>query len=330
MAFGEILNSSIGFLEVIIIIMLVREVIRLFSGSGKAGTGSSGSGFKDAVGNLWGKTKNKWDKHIEEGNERHKAEEELEKGMIINATEGEHELIRIKDGAIKLRNGFNTPGEFLKVLPDVESKLVRKMNEDSKAFRKNLMKEKEEITQQEKNIDMDIKESKNMMKDIDAEYKINSDISGSGSYSLEERRKAGAIQRQLNELRKEIENIEPQKANALKTFDNARKAIEDAYAKSKPLEDLITLNITNEIKRLIDTVKDGKSSDLSKREHELNDLKTHSYNLVPLIDDIKMHYDREVLANLIRCKEEIAKLKASNEKIFTLYNGITFTAGTKA
>lgn len=326
MAFGDIISSSVGFLEVVIIILIVREVIRLFSGNGSAGSNSSGSGFKDAVGNLWGKAKNKWDKSIDEGVDRHKKEEEIEKGLIIAATEGENELIRIADGATKLKNGFNRPGEFLKALPEVESKLILRMESDVKAFRSNLLKERDEIAQEEKLMLMDSSQNQSMLAEASKMIEKQKVIISSEAYTDEDKNKARDMVTQLTAFQSEINKTALERGNTIMVINNTRKAIEDSHAKSKPLEDLITLNITNEIKRLMDLMKNNAGADPSKREHELNDLKVHSDKVLTLIKDIKMHYEGDVLANLKRCKEEIEKLKVSNEKVFNIYNGISFTA----
>jgi len=333
MAFGEILNSSIGFLEVIIIIMLVREVIRLFSGSGSAGSSSGGgSGFKNAAGNMFDNMKNKWDKHIEKGNERHKSEDDLEKGIVILAAEGENELIRLKDATFKLRNGLNTPAEFLKALPQVEANLVRKMGEDIKAFRSNIDKDRKEVLESEKLTSTDTDEEKQMLEEIKKELIQQNTIILGKAYTSEEKKEAGLVVRQLNALQREIEKAGPERGSAIKVIDAARKALEEANTKSKPAEDLIITNATNsityEIKRLIDMMRSDKGSDPSKRENELINLKKHSDELMRIIDDIKMHYDRDVIPNIKKHLEEYKKLKLINENINTLYKGIKFTAKT--
>lgn len=250
------ITSSIGFIEVIIIILLVREVIALFAGgksNSSGGSGSKGGNFFDGI-------KNSWDKKIE--NDKQKMEqkekelETMENKMMVYVMDGKNVLERLKNGSNTLKAEVENKqtistksGEIQKGLIEPMITLSKRLDDDFKEERKFNLAQRAEID----DLDKIVKEMKPVINDIKR-------LQGEKATGL---KTSPANQKILNELDTDLNSIDQELAMTFRREDRANTFIN---------------NYSNDIGKLLEII--------NKKLKDLAQLKMGDPKKVTLITEV--------------------------------------------
>ena len=170
MAVGGVFSSSVGFLEVVVIILIIREVIRLIGGgSGSSSSGSSGNGGESG----WDMIKKKWDNHIEKGNQkRAEKEKELEKidATLMNyAVDGKNALEQLVNGSTRLNAEISKKEEIPTKAEGLSKGLITPMIVQAKKL-------KDDFNNERKLEEGDLKLLQEIQKGLEDDKKTVSDL----------------------------------------------------------------------------------------------------------------------------------------------------------
>jgi hypothetical protein len=324
MAIGEIFSSSIGFLEVVTIILLIREVIRLIGG------GATGKDVTSAVKSGWSDIKDRWDRRIEGRDAKRKAEVELGEKIGSLTLEGENDLAKLANGATAIKNAATTPDTFLKMLPQVEKDLVDPMRASNEDLRiKVFGEDRKIIVADEKLIQDDMKNDDDLLTTISDEVKKQKAVGATAGATKTEKAKATRMVNLLNTLSAEVKAVKSEKAVVLKTISDTMKSVDVLLKKDDDV--VFVLNdFKVQLSNLNNVLKGNKTDTLRKRGECIGRIKAGSDKLLVLVRDIKMHYDNEIVLAVKNYRFEMDKIKASNERILKLTTATTVTAKTPA
>jgi hypothetical protein len=223
MAIEGAISSAMGFLEIVIIIMLVREVIRLFGGGTTAK--EAGAGIGNAAGSAWDGIKNAWDRKIENRSnriaEKEKELETMENKMMVYVMDGKNVLEKLKNGSATLKAEVENKatvsskaGEIQKGLVEPMITLSKRLSNDFAEERKFDLAERAEID----DLDKLVKEIKPVINNIKNIKRIQEE-------TVTELKTSPANQKVLNELDTDLNSIDQELAMALRREDRANDFI---------------------------------------------------------------------------------------------------------